>query len=102
LAADVQISIDGRGRAHDNIFVERLWRTVKYEEVYLHEYASPREARIGLERYLEFYNHARLHQALGYRTPAEVYATGATASATATGLPIGPEQSGSGSRLVGR
>jgi putative transposase len=73
LTADVRISMDGRGRAHDNIFVERLWRTIKYEEVYLHEYASPREARTGLERYLEFYNHARLHQALGYRTPAEVY-----------------------------
>ncbi len=73
VAADVRISMDGRGRAHDNIFVERLWRTIKYEEVYLHEYTSPREARTGLEQYLEFYNHARLHQALGYRTPAEVY-----------------------------
>jgi putative transposase len=73
LAADVRISMDGRGRALDNIFVERLWRTIKYEEVYLHEYASPRDARSRLTRYLEFYNHARLHQALGYRTPAEVY-----------------------------
>lgn len=73
VAAGVQISMDGRGRAHDNIFVERLWRTVKYEEVYLHEYASPREARVGLTRYLDFYNHERPHQALNYRTPAEVY-----------------------------
>jgi putative transposase len=73
LAADVRISLDGRGRAHDTICVERLWRSVKYEEVYLHDYASPREARSGLARYLAFYNHARLHQALGYRTPAEVY-----------------------------
>jgi putative transposase len=73
LAADVQISMDGRGRALDNIFTERLWRTVKYEEVYLHDYASPREARDGLARYLQFYNHERPHQALSYQTPAEVY-----------------------------
>jgi putative transposase len=73
LAAGVQISMDGRGRALDNIFVERLWRSVKWEEVYLQDYTTPREARIGLTRYLEFYNHERLHQALDYRTPAEVY-----------------------------
>jgi putative transposase len=73
VAAGVRISMDGRGRAHDNIFVERLWRTVKYEEVYLHEYASPREARLGLTRYLNFYNQERPHQALGYQTPAEIY-----------------------------
>ena len=71
--AGVRISMDGRGRAHDNIFTERLWRSVKYEEVYLKEYRSPREAREGLRRYLEFYNNRRPHQALGYRTPAEVY-----------------------------
>lgn len=71
--AGVQASMDGRGRAHDDIFVERLWRSVKYEEVYLHEYASPREARMGLTRYLDFYNQERPHQALNYRTPAEVY-----------------------------
>jgi len=65
--------MDGRGRALDNIFTERLWRTVKWEEVYLQDYATPREARIGLTRYLQFYNHERLHQALDYRTPAEVY-----------------------------
>jgi putative transposase len=57
----------------DNIFVERLWRTVKYEEVYLKGYACPREARQGLTAYLGFYNERRLHQALGYRTPAAVY-----------------------------
>ena len=73
-AAEVQISMDGRGRALDNIFTERLWRSVKYEEVYLNEYRSPRDARQGLTRYLAFYNTERLHQALGYRTPAEVYA----------------------------
>ena len=71
--AAVRISMDGKGRALDNIFTERLWRTVKYEEVYLHSYTSPREARQGLTRYLDFYNHGRLHQALAYRTPAEAY-----------------------------
>jgi putative transposase len=73
LAAGVQISMDGRGRALDNIFVERLWRSVKYEEVYLRDYGTPREARAGLTQYLWDYNHTRLHQALAYRTPAEVY-----------------------------
>ena len=61
------------GRVLDNIFTERLWRSVKYEEVYLHEYDSPRAARKGLAGYFEFYNQERLHQSLGYRTPAEVY-----------------------------
>jgi putative transposase len=73
LAAGVQISMDGRGRARDNIFTERLWRTVKYEEVYLTEYASPRDARHGLGHYFQFYNHERPHQALDYRTPATLY-----------------------------
>ncbi len=72
-AAGVRISMDGRGRALDNVFNERLWRSVKYEEVYLHDYSSPREARLRLGHYLEFYNQERVHQALGYRTPAEVY-----------------------------
>lgn len=72
-AANVQISMDGKGRALDNIFVERLWRTVKYEEVYLREYDSPRAARQGLSSYLQFYNEERLHQSLGYQTPAAVY-----------------------------
>jgi putative transposase len=72
-AAHVQISMDGRGRALDNIFVERLWRSVKYEEVYLHDYATPREARQGLARYFDFYDHERPHQSLDYRTPADVY-----------------------------
>lgn len=71
--ASIQISMDGKGRALDNIFTERLWRTIKYEEVYLHDYANPKEARRGLEHYLNFYNHERPHQALAYRTPAEVY-----------------------------
>jgi putative transposase len=72
-AAGVQISMDGKGRARDNIFVERLWRTIKYEEVYLRDYASPREARRGLRAYFLLYNEERPHQTLGYRTPAEVY-----------------------------
>jgi putative transposase len=72
-AANVQISMAGKGRALDNIFVERLWRTVKYEEVYLKEYASPRAARHGLSSYLQFYNEERIHQSLGYQTPAAVY-----------------------------
>ncbi len=71
--AGIQISMDGKGRALDNIFTERLWRTIKYEEVYLHDYATPREARHGLSRYIQFYNHQRPHQALEYQTPAEVY-----------------------------
>lgn len=72
-ARGIQISMDGKGRALDNVFVERLWRTVKYEEVYLQSYATPREARQSLTRYFQFYNHERPHQALGYRTPAAVY-----------------------------
>jgi putative transposase len=71
--ADIRVSMDGRGRAFDNIFIERLWRSVKYEEVYLHDYQTPAEARLGLGRYWEFYNHQRPHQGLDYRTPAEVY-----------------------------
>ncbi|HEX4208689.1 MAG TPA: integrase core domain-containing protein [Ktedonobacteraceae bacterium] len=73
LTAHVQISMDGKGRALDTIFTERLWRTVKYEEVYVHDYTSPKEARQHLHQYLEFYNHQRPHQALKYQTPAEVY-----------------------------
>jgi putative transposase len=70
---DVRISMDGKGRALDNIFTERLWRTIKYEEIYIKEYDSPRTARTELTQYLRFYNEGRLHQALNYRTPAEVY-----------------------------
>jgi len=71
--AGIQISMDGKGRVFDNIFVERLWRTVKVEEVYLRDYQTVSEATYRLGRYFELYNNKRLHQALGYRTPAEVY-----------------------------
>jgi putative transposase len=73
LARNIDISMDGRGRALDNIFTERFWRSVKYEEVYLKDYATPKEARQSLTRYLEFYNRTRPHQSLGYKTPAQVY-----------------------------
>ena len=69
----VRISMDGKGRYSDNLFIERLWRTVKYEEVYLKAYQDGRDARIGLGNYFSFYNTERPHQALGYRTPAEVF-----------------------------
>ena len=72
-AAGIQISMDGRGRALDNVFVERLWRTVKYEEVYLKEYETPREAIQGLAQFFVRYNGQRQHQALDYQTPAAVY-----------------------------
>jgi len=72
-ALGVAISMDGRGRALDNIFVERLWRTIKYEEVYLKSYETVKEARESLARYFHFYNTERLHEALGYRTPKAAY-----------------------------
>ena len=88
----VQASMDGKGRYLDNIFVERLWRSIKYEEVYLKAYQTVAEARTGINAYLEFYNRQRPHQALGYRTPAEVYQHGQEergAAAEEAGLPSG-------------
>ena len=72
----VAISMDGRGRALDNVFIERLWRTVKYEEVYRREYADGWEAESSLAEYFRFYCHERIHQALNYQTPAEIYQGG--------------------------
>lgn len=72
-AAGVAVSMDGRGRCLDNVFVERLWRTVKYEDVYLRGYETVAELERGLTAYFQFYNHERPHQGLGYRTPAEVH-----------------------------
>ena len=90
-AQGVRISMDGRGRCFDNIFVERLWRTVKYEEVYLRDYADPVEARQSLRAYFRFYNEQRPHQALDYRTPAEVYFAGCSA---------GPREGSAAARTV--
>jgi putative transposase len=72
-ARGVRLSMDGKGRWIDNVFVERLWRSVKYESIYLHAYETPREVRVALARYFEFYNARRPHQSLGYRTPNEIY-----------------------------
>jgi putative transposase len=68
--------MDGKGRCMDNIFVERLWRSLKYEEVYLHAYASVAEAKAGIGAWLRFYNEDRRHQSLGYRTPRQIYEEG--------------------------
>jgi putative transposase len=74
--AEVRISMDGRGRWMDNVFVERLWRTVKHEDVYLRCYENPRQLRQGIDRFFHYYNEQRPHQALGYQTPGEVYRAG--------------------------
>ena len=71
--AGSKISMDHRGRAYDNIFIERLWRTIKYEDIYPKAYETPKEARIGIHNYIKFYNHERPHSRLKYRTPEEVY-----------------------------
>lgn len=73
LDSGIKVSMDGRGRALDNIFVERLWRSVKYECVYLNDFETVTEAKATIGDYFEFYNHERFHQSLGYKTPAEVY-----------------------------
>ena len=75
-ACGIAVSMDGRGRAIDNVFIERLWRSVKYEEVYLKDYSTVPEAEESLGLYFRFYSHERIHQSLGYRTPAEVYHNG--------------------------
>ena len=74
--ANIRISMDGRGRALDNVFTERLWRSVKYEDVYLKDYQTPNESLHGLKDYFRFYNYERPHQALKYKTPAEVFYAG--------------------------
>jgi putative transposase len=75
-AAGVQVSMDGKGRCLDNVFVERLWRTVKYEDLYLWRYEDVPQLRRGLGQYFPYYNTERPHQALEYRTPAQVYGEG--------------------------
>ncbi len=97
----VAISMDGKGRFLDNIFVERLWRSVKYEEVYLHAYDNPKEARAGIGRYFDFYNHDRPHQALGFMTPKAFYehdvakrATKSVSVSVAPRNPTAPQRAG--------
>ena len=84
----VAISMDGRGRALDNVFIERLWRSVKYEEVYLKDYADGWEAEQSLASYFRFYCDRRMHQSLSYRTPAEVYQTGKQTKKIGAQIPV--------------
>jgi putative transposase len=96
-AAGIKISMDGRGRWMDNVFIERLWRSLKHEDVYLKAYADGREARAGIAAWIAFYNNRRLHQALGYRTPMAVWREGRAAPAVdmmdnAVALPTCPQR----------
>ena len=88
----IKISMDGKGRVFDNIFVERLWRTVKYEEVYLKSYETVKEAKNSLRRYFYFYNNERIHQALGYKTPHEIYFKGREKNNRQTDITIHQKQ----------
>jgi putative transposase len=104
-AQGVTISMDGKGRCMDNIFVERLWRSLKYEEVYLHAYASVAEAKAGIGAWLDFYNEERQHQSLGYRTPRQIYdeglwICGRSASPTGCASPASRASSESGEMLT--
>jgi putative transposase len=92
----IKVNMDGKGSYSDNLFIERLWRTVKYEEVYLKAYQNGEDARISLGSYFRFYNTERPHQALGYRTPAEVY--GSTESING-GVVQSPSSTGAGFHL---
>jgi putative transposase len=102
---EVTISMDGKGRCMDNIFVERLWRSLKYEEVYLHAYATVAEAQAGIGSWLRFYNEERQHQSLGYRTPRQIYEQdlwicGRSASPTGSASPASRASSDSGEMLA--
>ena len=90
-ASGVRISMDGKGRYLDNIFIERLWRSLKYEDIYIKAYASVPEARRGIGGWLSFYNDERLHQALGYRTPCEVFRASATYGYVDNALSTSPQ-----------
>jgi putative transposase len=92
-ARGVRISMDGKGRFLDNIFIERLWRSLKYEEVFIKAYASVGEARRGISGWLTFYNDVRLHQALGYRTPRDMFEAAPTCGDVdnASALPTSPQ-----------
>jgi putative transposase len=95
-AAAIKISMDGRGRWMDNVFIERLWRSLKHEDVYLKGYADGRQARTGIAAWIDFYNHRRLHQALGYRAPMAVWRAGVARAVdmmdNAVALPTYPQQ----------
>ena len=105
-AHGIRISMDGKGRCMDNIFVERLWRSLKYEDVYLHAYASVAEAKAGIGSWLTFYNEERLHQAHGYRTPRQIYeaqcpwTSGRSAAPNGSASPASRTRSGSGEMLT--
>jgi putative transposase len=103
--SDIAISMDGKGRCMDNIFVERLWRSLKYEEVYLNAYATVAEAKAGIGAWLDFYNEERQHQSLGYRTPRQIYQEGLwicgrSASPTGCASPASRASSESGEMLA--
>jgi putative transposase len=91
-AASIKISMDGRGRWMDNVFIERVWRSLKHEDIYLKGYADGREAKAGIAAWMAFYNDRRLHQALGYRTPMAVYREGCGHDGQRCALPTGPQQ----------
>jgi putative transposase len=105
-AHGIKISMDGKGRCMDNIFIERLWRSLKYESVYLHAYASVAQARAGIAAWLNFYNEERLHQAHGYRTPRQIYeeqcpwTSGRSAAPNGSASPVSRARSGTGERLT--
>jgi putative transposase len=98
-AHGIRISMDGKGRCMDNIFIERLWRSLKYESVYLHAYAPVTQARAGIAAWLHYYNEERLHQAHGYRTPRQIYQEQCpwTGSAGPNGSASPASRAGSGS-----
>jgi putative transposase len=91
-AAGIKISMDGRGRWMDNVFIERVWRSLKHEDIYLKGYADGREAKAGIAAWMAFYNDRRLHQALGYRTPMAMYREGYGHDGQRCALPTGPQQ----------
>jgi putative transposase len=96
--------MDGKGRCMDNIFIERLWRSLKYEDVYLHAYASVAQARAGIAAWLRFYNEERLHQAHGYRTPRQIYEaqcpSGRSAAPNGSASPASRARAGNGEMLT--
>ena len=102
LDAKITISMDGKGRCMDNVFIECLWRSLKYEEVYLNAYDTVADAKAGIGSWISFYNMSRPHQALGYRTPTEIFAGSARAvdmMDNAARCPHRPQQTAAGFHL---